>query len=195
VDKKGDTVTKLEKLYFLQAGKCYYCKQEINIEKASVEHLLAKANGGTDNDENCVMCCKTINNMFGAMPLKEKIAILVAHGSSLSCPEVKAARTPIKAVNDDKAKKQTETPKKTIKTSPTTKKTTSTTTKNTFDDFLKYLHQSGKRRPKKIETLLNSINSFFSYNSLIKSKTVLKKLVDNGIVVLVGDKVTYEQKQ
>lgn len=32
--------------------------------EASVEHLRASANGGGNNDENCVACCKAVNALL-----------------------------------------------------------------------------------------------------------------------------------
>ncbi|MGL6334488.1 HNH endonuclease [Aeromonas jandaei] len=60
---------------FVQGGLCFFCKQPLPKTEASVEHLLASANGGSNSDENCVACCKAVNRLLGSMSLKEKFQV------------------------------------------------------------------------------------------------------------------------
>jgi hypothetical protein len=62
---------------FVQGGLCFCCKQPLPRAEASVEHLLAGANGGSSKDENCVACCKSINSLLGSMSLKEKLQVVL----------------------------------------------------------------------------------------------------------------------
>ncbi len=57
---------------FVQGGLCFFCKQPLSKADASVEHLLASANAGSNHDDNCVACCKSFNALLGSMSLKEK---------------------------------------------------------------------------------------------------------------------------
>ena len=69
--------TPLERLLFLQGGLCFFCSQPLPKSEASVEHLQAVANGGTNHDDNCVACCKAVNRVLGSMPLKAKIQMVL----------------------------------------------------------------------------------------------------------------------
>jgi hypothetical protein len=48
--------------------------------------LVAKANGGDGSDENCVVCCKTLNSWFGSKPLKEKFRVVLNQRGRFVCP-------------------------------------------------------------------------------------------------------------
>lgn len=71
---------------FAQGGKCFFCGKSLARADASVEHLLAKANGGIDGDGNCVACCKTVNALFGSMSLKDKFRVVLNQGNKFACP-------------------------------------------------------------------------------------------------------------
>ena len=64
----------LDRLMFAQGKSCFFCKALLPQSEASVEHLVASANGGGNSDENCVACCKALNALFGSMSLKEKFS-------------------------------------------------------------------------------------------------------------------------
>ncbi len=63
----------LTRLLFAQGGRCFFCREPLPLTDASVEHLVARAKGGSDGDDNCVVCCKTLNGLLGCMSLKKKI--------------------------------------------------------------------------------------------------------------------------
>jgi hypothetical protein len=81
----------LEKLLFEQGGDCFFCKSPLSKADASVEHLHAQSNGGTNADENVVACCKSLNALFGNKPLKEKIHIVLRQKGEFRCPAQKTA--------------------------------------------------------------------------------------------------------
>lgn len=81
--------TPLERLLFLQGGLCFFCKAPLPKAEASIEHLQAVAHGGTNHDANRVACCKTLNGMFGSMPLKEKIETVLKHKRGFVCPNAR----------------------------------------------------------------------------------------------------------
>ena len=67
----------LTRLLFSQGGLCFFCEKPLPVSDASVEHLVARSNGGTDKDENCVACCKSVNVLLGCRPLKEKLQLVL----------------------------------------------------------------------------------------------------------------------
>ena len=94
--------TVLERLLFLQGGRCFFCKLPLPKAEASIEHLQAVASGGTNHDDNCVACCKTLNRALGSMPLKAKIEVVLNQKGDFVCPNKALIRespspVPIKA--------------------------------------------------------------------------------------------------
>lgn len=77
----------LERLLVLQGRRCFFCDEPIPAGEASVEHLVASANGGTNDDENCVACCKSLNAAFGSKPYKEKLRAVLCHRGKFVCPK------------------------------------------------------------------------------------------------------------
>lgn len=47
------------------AGVCGYCGREAT----TVDHIIAKVSGGTDDDSNLISCCVTCNSRKGARAL------------------------------------------------------------------------------------------------------------------------------
>ena len=76
----------LTRLLFAQGNLCFFCKGPLTAADASVEHLVAKANGGSNGDGNCVACCKSLNNLLGSMSLKEKIQVCLNQSGQFKCP-------------------------------------------------------------------------------------------------------------
>ena len=81
----------LERLLFLQGQRCFFCQQPIPNGEASVEHLLASANGGGNGDENCVACCKAVNSALGSLSIKEKLQVVLNQRGSFTCPRTQKA--------------------------------------------------------------------------------------------------------
>lgn len=69
-----------------QGSRCFFCDKLLLKDDASVEHLWAKANGGTNSDENCVACCKAVNALLGSMSLKEKFQVVLNQQGQFKCP-------------------------------------------------------------------------------------------------------------
>ena len=76
----------LTRLLFAQGGRCFFCREPLPVTEASVEHLVARAKGGSDVDENCVACCKSLNGLLGSMSLKEKIQVFLNQKDQFQCP-------------------------------------------------------------------------------------------------------------
>src|SRR5258708_35753818 len=75
----------LERLMFVQGGLCFFCKQPLSKADASVEHLLASADAGSNHEDNCVACCKSFNALLGSMSLKEKFQVVVNQQAQVNC--------------------------------------------------------------------------------------------------------------
>ena len=76
----------LERLLFLQGNLCFFCQQSIPVGEASVEHLVATANGGPKDDENCVVCCKAVNAALGSLSVKSKLQAVLNQRGAFACP-------------------------------------------------------------------------------------------------------------
>lgn len=80
------TMTKLERLMFLQGQRCFFCDHAIPKSEASVEHLVPSSSGGADHTDNLVACCKALNGLFGSMTVKEKIRAILNQNDRFVCP-------------------------------------------------------------------------------------------------------------
>src|SRR5687767_9001118 len=87
----------LDRLLFTQGGACFFCREPLPQSEASVEHLVASANGGDNGDDNCVACCKALNALFGSMSLKEKIQLVLNQKGQFRCPNKSGARKAVVA--------------------------------------------------------------------------------------------------
>jgi 5-methylcytosine-specific restriction endonuclease McrA len=85
--KTPKSSTKLKKLLYLQAGRCFFCGQSLSLENASIEHLNPKSKGGTNKEDNLVVCHRSLNSIFGNMDLKRKFEFTLKTAGSLKCPE------------------------------------------------------------------------------------------------------------
>ena len=54
-----------KQLYFQQFKKCCWCNKEMLLEEATIEHIRAKADGGTDDLINLQVACADCNHSRG----------------------------------------------------------------------------------------------------------------------------------
>ena len=166
----------IERLMFAQGGQCFFCRKPLHKADASVEHLVAVSHGGKDNDENCVACCKSLNNLFGRMSLKEKLHIVLNQKGNFVCPAGSPAISP---------------PTKANPTKPNAKATT------TFLERLALvvedLQKRGNARPGTVEKLLNTIKTKLTHigEPASEADALLQELSVKGLVIIAGAKVTY----
>lgn len=160
---------------FAQGGNCFFCRQPLPRADASVEHLVAVANGGGDYDENCVACCKSLNRLFGHMSLKEKLNIILNQGGEFRCP----------------AAAQTEHMPKAIQTRSTDRPPQTSDERVAL--VLADLHKRGNARPATVEKLLNTIRSKLTQvgDTGDHAETILSELSARDIVTVSEKKVTY----
>jgi hypothetical protein len=159
----------LDRLMFAQGGLCFFCKQPLPKSEASVEHLVASANGGSNNDENCVACCKAVNALLGSMSLKEKIQVVLNQKGRFKCP------------NGAGAAKATPKPTATTKAKD-----------DKFSLVVANLKQRGNSKPRTLKTLSSTVASLFPKGlPEAELKSLLHQLQTTGKVIVTDNKVTY----
>ncbi len=67
---------KLSSLLFNQGGKCFYCDAVLDIEEATIDHVIPKSKGGSDDLGNLVVCCKYANQAFRDYLPKHKMTVI-----------------------------------------------------------------------------------------------------------------------
>jgi len=159
----------LDRLMFAQGGLCFFCMNPLKKADASVEHLVASINGGRNDDDNCVVCCKTVNSLLGSMSLKEKIQVVLNQRGQFKCPN-----GPPKAVT---------------KSSGVVAEPKATTDR--FNVIVTNLRQRGAAKPKTIKKLESTIRSIFQSITDKELATHLQQLQAKGVLAVEGAKVTY----
>ncbi len=133
-----------------------------------MEHLVAVVNGGTNNDENCVVCCRTVNLALGNLPIKVKLQALLNQAPIFQCP----ART------------------KVVGTKPLPEQTDSTNERLAL--VVADLQKRGAARPRKVATLKNTINSMFQKQLTEQElNALIVCLESSGLIAVLQDKVAY----
>jgi HNH endonuclease len=166
--------TPLQRLLFAQGGDCFFCRKKLGKAEASVEHLVAVTHGGKDNDENCVACCKSLNNLFGRMSLKEKLQIVLNQRGSFVCPAEHQATERAQPLPKHPPKKER-------------------THAERFALVVADLQKRGNARPGTLEKLLNTIKSHMSSLGEAQSEadSLLGELRARSYVEVNDQKVTY----
>jgi len=159
----------LERLLFFQGNRCFFCLREIQAGEASVEHLVAISNGGSKDDENCVVCCKAINVALGNLSIKAKFQAIVNHRGTVVCPMASLVE-----------------PLATNGTPPQHQEN------DRIALVIADLQKRGSSKPRRVSTLKNTMNSVFqmqlSEQELASLLTALESL---GYVTAQETKVTY----
>jgi hypothetical protein len=160
----------LDRLMFAQGGLCFFCEQPLPKSEASVEHLVASANGGSNNDDNCVACCKALNTLLGRKSLKEKIQVVLNQKGNFKCPNgAGVAKTTSKNLVAPKSKD------------------------NKFNQIVANLKQRGNSKPRSLKTLRSTISSLFPKGlTEAELNSVIQELETSGKATITGTKVTYD---
>ena len=165
---------------FAQGGLCFFCNLPLPKSEASVEHLVPSSRAGSNLDENCVACCKAVNGLLGSMSLKEKIRVVLNQKGKFDCPNGNGST----AVATAKA--------------PAPPKVPATPAKPKVDNYavvLADLKKRGTSRPRKLETLKNTIRSIVknAKGTLTPSQldTMIKHLQENAKITIEDTKVSY----
>jgi hypothetical protein len=162
---------------FTQGGMCFFCKEPIPQGEASVEHLVASANGGPNGDDNCVVCCKALNALLGSMSLKEKVQLVLNQKGQFRCPNKPAARKTavVDAVVRPSFPQAVKGPPEKIAL------------------IIADLHRRGSAKPRAIKTLSGTISSLFQKQIPTEEIVALiERLRSDGAITVAGTKVSYD---
>jgi hypothetical protein len=160
---------------FAQGGLCFFCKKPLPKSEASVEHLLASANGGSNSDENCVACCKAVNALLGSMSLKEKVQVVLNQKGQFKCP------------NDTGSAKAATQPKANPKTP-----SAASSKEEKIKLVVANLKQRGNAKPRTLKTLKSTIASLFPKGlSEVELAALVLQLQSLGKITVSENKVTY----
>lgn len=176
--------THLDRLLFSQGGQCFFCRKPLPKAEASVEHLLASANGGTNVDDNCVACCKALNHLLGSKSIKEKMQIVLNQRGNFQCPGNACAQP---------ATLPSPTP-----VAPTPKAAQVPTNGNTspIDLVLADLEKRGASRPRKVSTLSSTIKALLKQHQKpyadVEVANLIAELQKRGKVIVTDTKVSYK---
>ncbi len=61
----------LELVYATYESRCHLCGEWINEDDRSVDHVIARSHGGTDDISNCKPAHKVCNSSRGNRPIEE----------------------------------------------------------------------------------------------------------------------------
>lgn len=163
----------LERLLFLQGKRCFFCEQPIPLGEASVEHLVASANGGLNEDNNCVVCCKAVNAALGSLSVKAKLRAVLNQRGPFKCPNrVLVAATPApQGMGEDGSTER-------------------------IALVVADLQKRGAARPRRVVTLKNTIASVFQKQLSDAELNALVEALENRKFIAVEEsKVTYALPQ
>ncbi len=166
--------TLLDRLMFAQGGLCFFCKEPLPKAEASVEHLLASSNGGSNKDENCVACCKSLNALFGRISLKEKLQVVLNQRGQFKCPNGGGAANvaPLPAGLPHKAPARPNT--------------------DNFEMVVANLAQRGPSRPRTLKTLTSTVAALFPKGiAEADLAALIEQLQSTGKVSILENKVSY----
>ena len=63
---------------FVRDGRhCAYCGEELTLQTATIEHVVPKSVGGPNNEHNYVLACAYCNALAKALPVADKMRMLV----------------------------------------------------------------------------------------------------------------------
>ncbi|OMG55063.1 endonuclease [Azonexus hydrophilus] len=178
--------THLDRLLFAQGGQCFFCRKQLPKAEASVEHLVASANGGTNDDGNCVACCKSLNNLLGSRSIKEKMQIVLNQRGNFQCPGSGGIEPSVPPSSPPAA------------TSVAAKATPAVGSGSaaSLDLVLADLKKRGASRPRKVSTLTSTIKALLKQqqkpNSDVEVANLIAELQKRGKVVVTDSKVGYK---
>jgi len=167
----------LDRLIFAQGGLCFFCRDALPQGEASVEHLVASANGGPNGDDNCVACCKALNALLGSMSLKEKLQLVLNQKGQFKCPNKIGVLKP--------------TPATAVVRSSSVGASISTT--GQVSRIIEDLRKRASARPRTMKTLSSTISALFQKKlSQQNVLSLIERLRADGVIVVSGTKVSYE---
>lgn len=186
----------LDRLLFVQGGLCFFCKQPLLRDDASVEHLQAIANGGANGDDNCVACCKIVNALLGSMSIKQKFEVVLNQKGHFRCPNIMVASTPKPLPMPTPTAAPKPVAVATPPAKPTPPKPAAPPAPKKTDRFamvVANLKTRGNSRPRTLKTLTSSVAALFPKGiSQAEVAAIVRHLQAAGKVKVEGEKVAYQ---
>ncbi|MBL8816002.1 MAG: hypothetical protein JNL58_08225 [Planctomyces sp.] len=186
----------LERLLFLQGGRCFFCREPIPKGEASVEHLLASSNGGSREDANCVVCCKTLNAALGNLTVKAKLEAILNQNSKFRCPrpgsspQVSTKPSDEKPATDDQP--QASNSSEDSEAAESSSGIQRSLMESRIEVVLERLKRQSSSRPQRLSTLTNAIRTYFQKSlSPAEIECLLVRLQSLGYITLDRTKVRY----
>ncbi len=170
----------LDRLMFAQGGLCFFCNMPLPKSSASVEHLVPSTRAGSNSDDNCVACCKAINGLLGSMSLKEKLRVVLNQNGKFTCP-AGAGSTQSLPTKTPASSNSTATPPVPIV--------------ENYSIVLEDLKKRGASKPRRVETLKNTIRANLKRNKIAITEVQLEALFTalqvDGKLMVEGTRVSY----
>lgn len=189
----------LDRLLFVQGGLCFFCKQPLPRDDASVEHLQAVTNGGTNGDDNCVACCKAVNALLGSMSIKQKFEVVLNQKGHFRCPNMPVPQVPKPVVTPAPPTEPGVQPPVAARApsasaaQPKTAKVIASKPVNRFALVTENLKTRGNSRPRTLKTLTSSIAALFPKGISQKEvESIVRHLQATGKVKIEGAKLVYK---
>lgn len=195
----------LERLMFAQGDLCFFCAKRLPRDEASVEHLVPSSRAGTNSDDNCVACCKSLNSLFGSMSLKEKIKVVLNQEGNFRCPnghsdesisletpeeiEATGSRSPT-GFSTAPEKEPVQTVSKPAAAAPKKSKS-APAPKSPLAEVIEHLKGLKKAKPGKVKTLTSTIKALLKREDQ-HVEQVIDELKAKRKVIVIGNKVTYK---
>lgn len=184
----------------MQGGLCFFCRQPLPRGEASIEHLVASANGGTNSEDNCVACCRTLNSLLGSTSIKEKLQIVLNQRGDFRCPRPReSAPTPgaLPLAEGENPTPPVVKPPAVAVTAPAVAAPTRDTHQERLALVLEDLRKRGNSRPRKEATLMTTIQALIKQRtnqpiSDANLKKLLAELQQRGQVTITEGKVAYK---
>ena len=184
----------------MQGGLCFFCRQPLPRGEASIEHLVASANGGTNSEDNCVACCRALNSLLGSKSIKEKLQIVLNQRGDFRCPR---PRESLPVLNPLPSAKSDNAFPPIVKPPPVTVSPSAAVapTRDTHQErlalVLEDLRKRGNSRPRKEATLMTTIQVLIKQRtnqpiSDANLKKLLAELQQRGHVTITEGKVAYK---
>ena len=190
----------LDRLLFIQGGLCFFCRQPLPRGEASIEHLVASANGGTNGEDNCVACCRSLNSLLGSKSIKEKLQIVLNQRGDFRCPrprESAPAPSSLPLPESDNPIPPVVKSPAVAASAPAAAAPSRDTHQERLALVLADLRNRGNSRPRKEATLMTTIQALIKQRtnqpiSDTNLKKLLAELQQRGQVTITEGKVAYK---
>lgn len=68
---KTERLGRRDRIWRRDGGRCYYCSRPLTRKTMTIDHVVARYVGGTDDEKNIVLCCRTCNGEKGNLTISQ----------------------------------------------------------------------------------------------------------------------------